>query len=191
MSKQYENYRRTMIETGQAYQDFVVDACWTLLGLAVVQYSSKLYQQTVGESRTGVEIKNDRKFQSTGNLWIELAEKARPRNGDYAQSGINRDDNTWLYCIGDYDTIFIFQKNLLKMLAQRYGQRENHTATSVGYLLPVADAEKYAAAILRPNAATKISSAIHDMEALGRVLHQLARTPSNQLSLLAELDVAA
>ena len=191
MSKQYENYRRTMIETGQAYQDFVVDACWTLLGLAVVQYSSKLYQQTIGESRTGVEIKNDRKFQSTGNLWIELAEKARPRNGDYAQSGINRDDNTWLYCIGDYNTIFIFQKNLLKMLAPRYGQRENHTATSVGYLLPVVDAEKYAAAILRPNAATKISSAIHDMEALGRVLHQLARAPSNQLSLLPDLDAAA
>lgn len=191
MSKQYENYRRSMIETGQAYQDFVVDACWTLLGLAVVQYSSKLYQQTVGESRTGVEIKNDRKFQSTGNLWIELAEKARPRSGDYAQSGINRDDNTWLYCIGDYNTIFIFQKNLLKMLAPRYGQRENHTSTSVGFLLPVVDAEKYAAAILRPNAATKISSAIHDMEALGRALHQLARTPSNQLSLLADLDVAA
>lgn len=188
MNGHYENYRRTMLETGQAYQDFVVDACWTLLGLAVVQYSSKLYQQTIGESRTGIEIKNDRKFQNTWNLWIELAEKARPRPGDYAQSGINRDDNTWLYCIGDYDTIFVFQKTLLKMLTSRYGQRENNTSTSVGYLLPVVDAEKYAAAIFRPNAATKISSAIHDLESLGKVLHQLAITPSSQLSLLPAMD---
>jgi hypothetical protein len=186
MNREYERYRKNKIESGQLYQDFVVDCCWSLLGLAVVQYTSKLYQHQVGESKTGLEIKNDEQFRTTGNLYIELSEKARPRPGTYAASGINRGDNTWLYAIGDYDTIFIFPKTLLLMLRTtgRYREVENKTKTSNGMLLPVGDATKYAAQILHPNATEKIGKAITDLQSLGRELHEAAKKPINgQLDL--------
>ena len=185
MSGAYSKYYRQQLQNGQLFQDFVVDFCWTHLGLAVVQYNSKVYQQAVGESRTGVEIKFDMKFKNTRNLWIEVAEKARPRPGAYAESGINRSDNTWLYCIGDYDKFYIFAKVFLVALAQsgRYRILENGTKTSEGYLLPEKDADKYAAAVLTPNAASKVTSAIHDAAQLGAVLYALAKEPSQQLSL--------
>ena len=188
MSGEYSAYYRRQLENGQLFQDFVVDACWTHLGLAVVQYNSKVYQQTVGESRTGVEIKHDMKFKKTGNLWIEISEKARPRPGPYAQSGIMRDDNTWLYVIGDYDKFFIFAKSLLIALSrsERYRVQENGTKTSCGFLLKEADAEKYAAAIVTPNASQKVSSAIHESERLGQVLFDLAKQPPGQFSLFTD-----
>ena len=78
----YDAYRANKIESGLLFQDFVVDVLLQTLGFAVVTNSSRAYQHTVGESRTGVEIKHDERFADTGNLWIEVAEKARPRPGD-------------------------------------------------------------------------------------------------------------
>ena len=182
----YDAYRENKIQSGELYQDFVVDACWNLLGLAVVQYTSKLYQHQVGESKTGVEIKHDEKYKDTGNLWIECAEKAVPRSGPYSESGVNRSDNTWLYVIGDYDTIFLFAKTLLRALGKsdRYPIRENNTKTSQGYLLPGVDAKKYAAQILFPNAQQKLGKAIQDLHQAGRELHEaVMRPPGRQLDL--------
>lgn len=186
MINTYQQYYKVQLENGLQFQDFCIDAAWTLIGLAVVQYGSRLYQQTLGESRTGVEIKYDQKFSKTGNLWIECSEKANQRPGNYIESGINRNDNTWLYFIGDYDTIFIFAKTMLMGLSQsgRYLMRENNTKTSVGFLLPAKDAERYAAAILRPNAAKKVASAVHDLKALGQALHQMAKENPRQMSLI-------
>lgn len=165
----YETYRKTQIESGQAYQDFVVDCCYRILNMPISCYSSKLYQQNVGESINGVEIKNDRKFKESGNLYVEIAEKARPRAGDYAQSGINRGDNTWLYLIGDFDTIYVFAKSMLVGMSKspKYRHVENGTKTSVGFLLPVTDAVKYAAVVMTPNASEKIAKCQHDMHRLG------------------------
>jgi len=186
MPDTYTQYYKVQLEDGLQYQDFCIDAAWSLLGLAVVQYSSKLYQQTLGESRTGVEIKYDKKFARTRNLWIEISEKAYPRPGEYVQSGINRKDNTWLYIIGDYDTIFIFPKAFLISLSQsgRYPLRENNTQTSTGFLLPEPDARRYAAAVLTPNASQKVKSVIQDRKLLAQTLHQIAKSNPNQISLL-------
>ncbi len=177
----YEPYRQNKIESGLLYQDFAVDCCWNLLGLAVVQYASKAYQYRVGESKTGVEIKHDEKFAATGNLWIEVAEKARPRKGDYVPSGICRGDNTWLYLIGDYDTVFIFAKSFLLALykAEKYPVFPNKTKTSMGFLLPFCDAKKYAAQILYPKASEKIGKEITDLLALGRELHEAVKRPKD------------
>jgi len=173
MATNYQPYRDVQIQNGEEYQDFVVDCCWDLLGLAVVQYASALYQKTVGESRTGVEIKHDMKFGVTGNLWIELAEKAVPRPGPYAKSGIQRHDNSWLFIIGDYDTVFVFPITLLRLLASsgRYRHIENGSKTSVGFLLPVNDALKYASAVLHPNASEKIGKRLKDLHALSKELY--------------------
>lgn len=182
-SREYAQYRQTKIESGLLYQDFVVDCCWRLLGLAIVQFSSRAYQTTVGESLTGVEIKHDERMAQTGNLWIELAEKAVPRPGEYAKSGIRRDDNTWLYAIGNYDVIYLFAKRFLVALgearksdgAHTYKHLENNTQTSLGYLLPSRDAERYAAVILRPNAEKRVEKVLGDLHALGRALHEIAK----------------
>ncbi len=175
MTETYEKYYAAKLEGAKLYQDFVVDAAWDLLGLAVVQYSSQAYQNAIGESRTGVEIKHDEKFAETGNLWIEISEKANPQNGRYVDSGIYRTDNTWLYCIGDYDTIFLFSKTLLRSLHRsgKWSVRENKTKTSNGFLLTATQAERYAAAILRPNAAEKVCRTVKNIAALARLGHEL------------------
>lgn len=185
----YEAYRANKIESGLLYQDFVVDLLLQTMGLAVVQYASKFYQMQVGESRTGVEIKHDEKYAATGNLWIEVAEKARPRAGDYAPSGIDRDDNTWLYVIGNYDIVFGFSKTLLRGLKTRYRILENNTKTSKGFLFPGDHATKYAAFIVAPHAETKVVKAIRDLQQLGAELHKIVCSNPAQASLLSALDL--
>ncbi len=199
--EQYQAYRKNKIETGLIYQDFVVDLAWQTIGLAIVQYSSQTYQRTVGESRTGVEIKHDEQFARSGNLYIELAEKALPRPGPYFPSGIYRDDNTWLYVIGDYNTVFIFAKTLLRQLHACLGVRscfdvlqrdgntikvaglENKTKTSVGFLINKDRAESHACVILQPNAENKISKLTLDLQKAGRDLHAIVAAKPGQGSL--------
>ena len=52
MPTTYQEYYKTKLEGAKLFQDFVVDAAWNLLGLAIVQYASETYQRIVGESRT-------------------------------------------------------------------------------------------------------------------------------------------
>ncbi len=188
---QYESYRKSQIESGQAYQDFVVDCCYRILNMPISCYSSQLYQQNVGESINGVEIKNDRKFKQTGNLYIELGEKARPRGGGYAPSGIYRDDNTWLYLIGDFDTIFGLSKRFLIGMSKtgKYKKVENGTKTSVAFLLPVADAFKFASFVMTPNASDKIAKCQHEMH---RQSFEALRTmiEGNTRQMMLSLDLA-
>ena len=181
----YDAYRANKIESGLLYQDFICDLLLQTIGLPVIQYASRVYQAQIGESRTGVEIKHDEKYAQTGNLWIEVAEKARPRPGDYAQSGIQRNDNTWLYVIGNYDVVFLFAKRILCALAQsgKYPLRENGTKTSQGYLLPDAHAQRFAACVLKPKAEVRIVKAVTDLHELGRALHRAVLTSPGQGSL--------
>lgn len=191
MNQSYADYYKTKLEGALLFQDFVVDVSWQTIGLAIVQYSSKAYQQTVGESRTGVEIKHDEEFKRTGNLWIEIAEKAQPRNGDYAVSGIYREDNAWLYVIGDYDTIFFFPKKTLQQM-HAAGERviENKTKTSKGFLLSRARAEVYACIILNPKAAQKVSKLAIDLAKAGQELHRIVKANPSQGSLLFNPEVS-
>jgi hypothetical protein len=188
VNENYKKYYAVKLESAKLYQDFVVDAAWDLLGLAIVLYSSQAYQNVVGESRTGVEIKHDELFAKTGNLWIEISEKADPLNRNYIDSGIYRTDNTWLYVIGDYDTVFFFSKTLLRGLHRsgRWTVLENKTKTSNGFLLNAVDAQRYAAAVLRPNATEKINRAVKNVQALadlGRELHASAKANPAQADL--------
>jgi len=163
---EYAAYYKTQLESALQFQDFVVECCYHILRMPISLYGSKLYQQNIGESLSGVEIKHDKNYCKTGNLYIEIAEKARPRQGDYAASGIYRSDNSWLYIIGDYDTLFAFSKKLLICIHQtgRHRELEIATKTSKGYLLPHLDAIKYAAVIMKPNAKEKIEKTILTMD---------------------------
>lgn len=138
-----ENYAENL-ELGKEYQDFVSDVL-SQHGLLVNAYSSRKYQLK-GEGTGGIEIKFDRRFSETGNLYIELSEKRNPSNLHYFPSGVQRDDNTWLYAIGDYNIIFIFSKKQLKGLRVKFKNIE--IATSRGYLMPYAEATRWALKII-------------------------------------------
>lgn len=131
------------LTAGLEYQDFIMERLH-LIGTILQPYSSKAGQRR-GENMYGMEIKFDRKFKTTGNLCIEVCEKAKDRPGDYVPSGICRSDNTWLYGIGDYQIFWIFAKSTLRTANARRSAlmlRGYETPTSKGFLIPTAFAEK-------------------------------------------------
>ena len=140
-------YYKEKLDQGLMYQDFVVEKLYDH-GLPIISYSSKKYQIMIGENKAGLEIKNDDKFRNTGNFYIEIAEKSNPQKPHYVMSGIYRNDNTWLYLIGDYQDIYIFGKKHLIQMHQTGLYRKVEIPTSKGFLLPLSDAEKYAVKII-------------------------------------------
>jgi hypothetical protein len=141
-------YYQNMLTKGLEYQDFVSDILFKELGIPVVSYQSKKYQYNKGENLQGFEIKFDDKMNDTNNIYIEVAEKSKAENINYISSGIYRNDNTWLYIIGNYKIIYIFSKNILKMLHESNRYRYIQTKTSQGFLIPDDEAVKFASKII-------------------------------------------
>jgi hypothetical protein len=138
------DYYREQLEKGQQYQDFVSEKLYDI-GLPVMSYSSKKYQYEVGENKNGFEIKFDDKIKNTGNIYIEVSEKSDAKNKEYISSGIYRNDNTWLYIIGDYKKIYIFSKKQLRKIYENSKKetfRKVITPTSKGFLIPAKYAEE-------------------------------------------------
>jgi len=148
----YDAYRAGKMESGARFQDHVVRLVHERLNITLSQYVSGAFQRHVGETLQGWEIKHDEQFAATGNLWIEVGEKAAPRAGEYFPSGILRADNSWIYAIGDYRTLFVFAKKTLVLIHEsgKYRDQENKLRTSLGFLLPEAIARKWAANVLEP-----------------------------------------
>lgn len=136
-------YYKECLEKGLQFQDHVMDLLITELGISLTQYSSKKWQYTTGENKQGIEIKFDDKYKNTGNLYIETGEKTNKNNIKYIESGIYRQDNAWLYIIGNYDIIYIFSKKYLKFLHKKNIFREVEIPTSRGFLIDEKNAEKY------------------------------------------------
>lgn len=138
---EYEGgYYKQKLEQGLEFQDVVTSALYQR-GIVVIGYASRRFQIDKGENMLGAEIKRDDKFRDTGNLYIETAEKSHPDMPFFTPSGIRRGDNSWLFVIGDEKTIYIFPTNYLCKMEKRYKRVE--TPTSVGFLMPLTDAEKY------------------------------------------------
>lgn len=137
----YNNgYYDKKLEEGLIFQDIATEELYKR-GIVVVGYASRQFQRNRGENMLGAEIKRDGKFRETGNLYIETAEKSHPDNQSYVASGIWRDDNSWLYVIGDESTLFIFSSKYLRKLQKRY--KAMTTPTSQGFLMPIREAENY------------------------------------------------
>lgn len=144
----YKEYYKLQLEKASEYQDFITDKLFDI-GLCVNVYSSKKYQFSKGESKTGIEIKFDNQFKRTGNLYIEYAEKSDPKNDNYVCSGILRNDNTWIYCIGNYEIIYLFPKKWLQEIKKLKNIKHVITPTSKGFLYPEMLANKYAIKIIK------------------------------------------
>jgi len=143
MASPYREYYREQLEAGQRYQDFIADRLYRE-GIVVVSFQSRDYQYKRGENALGLEIKLDDKFATTGNFWIEVAEKTDPSNPAYVASGIHRNDKSWLYGIGNYDEFWIFAVLTLRRFQAKFRPtiQENGTKTSQGFLLNAADASQ-------------------------------------------------
>ena len=121
---------------GLEYQDFVMEKLYEN-GIPLISYSSKKYQVLKGENKAGIEIKNDQKFRTTGNFYIETDEKSNCNNKEYYPSGVFREDNTWLYILGDYEEIYVFSKKQLQLSYGNKSYKRVTTPTSKGFLLPL------------------------------------------------------
>lgn len=144
-------YYADKLNDGIEFEKFVYEVLKDI-GLVVTKPYTTKKMQFKGENSIGWEIKYDQRMAETGNAYIEIAEKSDPKNDKYVNSGIYRDDNTWLWLIGNYTEIYIIQKNLLKMLVEtgRYRQVENDRKTSIGYLIPKKVLKRYAGKVIIP-----------------------------------------
>jgi hypothetical protein len=136
-------YYKEMMQKGFEFQDFIADKLIESLGISLTSYSSKQHQEKKGENRQGFEIKFDDRYKTTGNIYIETAEKSNEKNLNFVSSGIYRSDNTWLYLIGNYEEVFIFSKKHLLLIHKSDKYRNVETKTSKGFLIPQEVCEKY------------------------------------------------
>lgn len=141
-----EDYK-AKLEEAIEYQDFVSCQLYKL-GIVIPLLGSKKYQINVGESIAGYEIKYDKQFRKTGNLYFEYMEKSNPANRDYIKGGFLREDNTWMWCIGDYRDIWLIPKRSLQRIYSQYLKApmqmcarfsivDRMTETSKGLTIPV------------------------------------------------------
>lgn len=141
-------YYAEKLSQGLQFQDFVTDRLIESLGIALSTYQSKKWQ-VIGENKQGIEIKFDDRMNDTGNIYIETAEKSNPANLEYIDSGIFRDDNSWLYIIGNYSILYIFGKITLKNMYQSGKYIRKEIPTSRGFLVAINEAKKYALKIIQ------------------------------------------
>lgn len=137
-----DGYYERQLEVGLVFQDVVTQALYQR-GIVVVGYASRRFQRERGENMLGAEIKRDGNFRTTGNLYIEVAEKSHPSNREFVPSGIFREDNSWLFVIGDEETIWIFSTKYLRLLLKNRAWQRVEKPTSIGHLCPLADADRY------------------------------------------------
>jgi len=148
------DYYKKQLQASFEFEEFLKKFFKEKYGLDLGQYLTPEGQYYKGENELGIEIKHDMMYKKTGNLYIEYAEKAKSDNVEWVVSGINKDDNTTYFLIGDFDKFWVFRKErLLKILEEerqykKEGKRSPRhirfvvIATSMGFVYPIVYAEK-------------------------------------------------
>lgn len=112
-----ETYKKAYeenLEAAQEYQDFITDQLLRR-GIVLNQYASRKYQYERGESASGIEVKFDNRMSDTGNIYIEVDERSNPWDkSDFTPSGIYREDDMWLYLIGNYEKALLLSKKQIR-----------------------------------------------------------------------------
>lgn len=133
------------LREGLEFQDLVADRLW-YEGIALCSYASRKHARKA-ENRMGVEIKLDNRWPETGRLYFETEERANA-SAEWQVSGIYR-ESAWLLAIGNEACIWIFGVKTLRRAheSKRYAPLGN--ATSRGFGMPIADADRIAEKIVR------------------------------------------
>ena len=135
----YQDYYDKNMAEAWRYQDFIMQKLHGE-GIVLQNIQSKKYQLK-RENLLGMEIKYDMKYATTGNLYIEVSEKSDPKNEKYIPSGIFRNDDNWLFGIGNYETFYVFSKKVLQRVFLTGKFQEVTKTTSKAFLLPKNKAE--------------------------------------------------
>lgn len=123
----------TTDELGSEYMDLVIEVLYKN-GIICIPYTSKK-KQLYAESLNGIEIKYDRRFRETKRLYFETHEKRKHDNKIWVESGILKNDNTYLFVIGDMKDIFIFSKKQLSIEYKKGIWNSIETGTSKGMVI--------------------------------------------------------
>lgn len=142
------------LQEGKEFEDY----CYRWLEVhkrtRITPCEGKDLQIKVGENYFGLEIKLDKMFRTTQRLYIEIKERSHTRYA-YTDSGIFRKDNSFLYAVGDRETLYVFDKKRLKAFyeyvkskidkGEHGGHRivENGLKTSYGWLLPIQEVVRH------------------------------------------------
>lgn len=144
-----ERYRADL-KDGQDFERFSL-AVLRRIGMDLRPAVGLKAQVRHGDTVAGLEIKNDRQYHDTGNLFIETAECPLP--GQPLQpAGIYHPSEPWLYLIGDVENILIFGVKVLRRM-HRSGKFQElliGNRTARGFLVPFATAKDLAEKALEP-----------------------------------------
>lgn len=107
-------------EIGSIYQDILSRELLNY-GIVIQCHTSCFFQMNYGENPQGIEIKYDSKVETTNNIFFEF--EAINKKGDkFIKGGIEKQDNAWLYIIGNGKECWIFAKNQLQSLFRKVKQ---------------------------------------------------------------------
>ena len=142
--RENERHRRDR-ERGEEYQDFLTQYMIRNHGIPLNLYSSKKYQFEYGEGASGIEVKFDAMSEKYGNWYIETEHKTSPEQPDWRPGGVMRNDNAWLYLIGNSEQAMLMSKRQLRLVIQHksdeykltHGIKFKEIATSRGYAFPI------------------------------------------------------
>lgn len=136
------------LEDANEFEDFVSDIMRRDWDFSVHIYRSAKRQFRDGESRGGVEVKLDKRFNGadgnppTGQLFIETEERHNEQV-EFKPAGIHG-KAIW-YVIGNYGKFWLFACTALKNAEPHCTTKT--TATAKGFVLPLDKADKWAARI--------------------------------------------
>lgn len=134
------------LQAGNEYEDYVQHVLWQR-GYFFILHRSAKYQWSHGESIGGNEIKLDRLFRSTGNLYIETAERRTTEDASqWRASGICDTPQPRIYTIGDRQTIYVLPVRWLHCVRHKCEAHDGDTMQ--GFKLPVTSATKGAIEII-------------------------------------------
>ena len=138
-------YYKDKLAEGQRFESFVMSRWPDIYPNRTLTIRDGKYSQLLGETDEGVEIKYDGMMEKTGRIYIEIQEKTNANNDNYVDSGIYRNDNTRIWCIGNMTQLFLFSKQKLIWLDRLdppFLYRPKPTGTSIGFCIPVKNAKK-------------------------------------------------
>ncbi len=139
------DFQTVRLPLGTSFEPHVVEVLKRELDWDIGLYTTAHDQHTKGESRGRVEIKFDRRLRDTGNLMIETRERRNSSgSSEWRDSGPYDAADPWFIAQGDEYTIWLFASSLLRLLHKQPRYQIVKTTTAEGFLLPLADADKYA-----------------------------------------------
>jgi len=95
---------------GRWYEEYIRKYYLLEKGLNLLPSVGEQHQFTIGDTREGMEIKNDTQFNKTGNLYFEIDERSGAGILKFVPSGIY--SGSLSYLIGDFSNFGDFIRGI-------------------------------------------------------------------------------